>query len=117
MSPATGRRYPLTMICEVWSIARSTVYQAEERGNDESREPKKRGPKTELSDEALVEEIRQVLEESDFLGEGYRKVRVRLRPKGIWVGKNRVLRLMRENRLLAPVRKGRHPRGDRSHSG
>ena len=59
MSPATGRRYPLTMICEVWSIARSTVYQAEERGNDESREPKKRGPKTELSDEALVEEIRQ----------------------------------------------------------
>ncbi len=117
MSPATGRRYPLTMICEVWSIARSTVYQAEERGNDESREPKKRGPKTELSDEALVEEIRQVLEESDFLGEGHRKVRVRLRPKGIWVGKNRVLRLMRENRLLAPVRKGRHPRGDRSHSG
>ena len=78
---------------------------------------RKRGPKTELSDEALVEEIRQVLEESDFLGEGHRKVRVRLRPKGIWVGKNRVLRLMRENRLLAPVRKGRHPRGDRSHSG
>ena len=64
-----------------------------------------------------MEEIRQVLEESDFLGEGHRKVRVRLRPKGIWVGKNRVLRLMRENRLLAPVRKGRHPRGDRSHSG
>ena len=102
------------MICEVWSIARSTVYQADERGNDESREPKKRGPKTELSDEALVEGIRQVIEESDFLGEGHRKVRVRLR---IQVGKNRVLRLMRDNRFLAPVRQGRHPRGDRSHSG
>ena len=54
--------------------------------------------------------------ESDFLGEGHRKVRARLRPKGIGVGKNRVLRLMRENGLLAPVRRG-HPRGDRSHSG
>ena len=37
--------------------------------------------------------------------------------KGIGVGKNRVLRLMRENGLLAPVRRGKHPRGDRSHSG
>ena len=75
MSPATGRRYQLTMICEVWSIARSTVYQAEERGNDESREPKKRGPKTELSDEALVEEIRQVLEESDCSSEWLQRSR------------------------------------------
>ncbi len=67
-------------------------------------------------DEELVEAIRQVRSESEFLGEGHRKVRVRLRPKGIWVGKNRVLRLMRENGLLAPVRRG-HSRGDRSHSG
>ena len=36
--------------------------------------------------------------------------------KGIRVGKNRVLRLMRAHGLLAPVRQG-HPRGDRSHSG
>ena len=64
-----------------------------------------------------MEEIRQVLKESDFLGEGHRKVRARLRPKGIHAGKNRVLRLMRENGLLAPVRRGKHPRGDRSHSG
>ena len=116
MSPGTGRRYPLTLICEVWAIARSTVYLARDRAKHEPRELKKRGPKTKLSDEALVGAIRQVLEQSDFLGEGHRKVRVRLRPKGIWVGKNRVLRLMRENRLLAPVRQG-HPRGDRSHGG
>ncbi len=32
------------------------------------------------------------------------------------VGKNRVPRPMRANRLLAPVRRG-HPRGDRTHSG
>ena len=100
MSPGTGRRYPLTLICEVWAIARSTVYLARDRAKHEPRELKKRGPKTKLSDEALVGAIRQVLEQSDFLGEGHRKVRVRLRPKGIWVGKNRVLRLMRENRTF-----------------
>ena len=80
-------------------------------------EAKKRGPKTKLTDAELLEEIRAVLKESDFLGEGHRKVRARLRPKGIYVGKNRVLRLMRENGLLAPVRRGKYPRGDRSHSG
>ena len=118
VSPGTGRLYPLTMICEVWRAGRSTVYAARDR--EESDGPaglKKRGPKTKLSDEELVEEIRQVLKESDFLGEGHRKVRARLRAKGIGVGKNRVLRLMRENGLLAPVRRGKHPRGDRSHSG
>lgn len=77
----------------------------------------KRGPKTELTDAELLEEIRTVLKESDFLGEGRLKVRVRLRAKGIRVGENRVLHLMRENGLLAPVRRGKHPRGDRSHSG
>ncbi len=118
MSPGTGRPYPLTMICEAWRVGRSTVYAARDREESEGpAEPKKRGPKTKLSDEELVEEIRQVLKQSDFLGEGHRKVRARLRPKGIHVGKNRVLRLMRENGLLAPVRRGKHPHGDRSHSG
>ena len=57
-------------------MGRSTVYAARDR--EESDGPaglKKRGPKTKLSDEELVEEIRQVLKESDFLGEGHRKVR------------------------------------------
>ena len=53
-----------------------------------------------------MEEIRQVLKESvEGPGPSDR------------LGKNRVLRLMRENGLLAPVRRGKHPRGDRSHSG
>jgi putative transposase len=50
------------------------------------------------------------------MGEGHRKVRARLRMRGIRVGKKRVLRLMRENGLLAPVRR-RHSHGDRTHSG
>ncbi len=107
----------MTMICEVWRVARSTVYAARNRtGGTQPVELQKRGPKTKITDEELVIEIRQVLKESDFLGEGHRKVRARLRAKGIRVGKNRVLRLMRENGLLAPVR-FRHERGDRSHSG
>ena len=117
MSEGTGRAYPMTMICQVWQVARSTVYAARKRsGVAQPLEPQKRGPKTRVSDEELLAEIRQVLKESDFLGEGHRKVRARLRAKGIRAGKNRVLRLMRENGLLAPVR-FRHERGDRSHSG
>ena len=115
MSPATGRAYPLVLLCEAWRVPRSSVYALRSPpGGGEKLG--KRGPKTALSDEALVVEIRTVLSESPFLGEGHRKVRARLAVKGIRAGKNRVLRLMRENGLLAPVRQGR-PRGDRSHGG
>ena len=31
VSPGTGRLYPLTMICEVWRVGRSTVYAARDR--------------------------------------------------------------------------------------
>ncbi len=51
------------------------------------------------SDEEEVDAIREVLEQSPLLSEGHRKVRARLRKKGMRVGKNRVLRPMREKRL------------------
>jgi transposase InsO family protein len=57
-----------------------------------------------LPDEVLVEQIRQVLDQSVFHGEGYRKVWARLRHKGVRAWKERVLRLMRENQLLSPAR-------------
>ena len=120
MSPATNRPYPLTMVCETWRVARSSVYALRARlgGPPESGrwQPGKRGPKTALSDEELLREIRTVLKASPFLGEGHRKVKARLAAKGFRVGKNRVLRLMRAHGLLAPGRRG-HPRGDRTHSG
>ena len=63
MSPATDLAYPLTMVCESWRVARSSVYalRAQLGGVPESdrRRPGKRGPKTELSDEELVAEIRR----------------------------------------------------------
>ena len=55
MSPATNRPYPLTMVCETWRVARSSVYalRARRGGPLESdlRLPGKRGPKTALSDD------------------------------------------------------------------
>ena len=69
-----------------------------------------------MSDEDLLRAIRRVLEGSPWLGEGHRKAWARLRVEGIRTRKERVLRLMREAGLLAPVRQGR-PRGPESHEG
>lgn len=60
--------------------------------------------------------MRAVLTESPFHTEGHRKIRARLRARGIRVGARRVLRLARQHRLLAPTRR-LHARGDRAHAG
>jgi transposase InsO family protein len=75
--------------------------------------PARPGPVTSISDPDLVNLIRQVLDASPFAGEGYRKVRARLRREhGIRVSGKRVLRLLRREGLLAPqrVRGRRKPR-------
>ena len=59
VSPATNRAYPLTMVCETWRVARSSVYalRAQQGGplTSDRRQPGKRGPKTALSDEELLQ--------------------------------------------------------------
>ena len=65
------------------------------------------GPRGRMSDADLVEAIRQVLTDSPFHGEGYRKVWARLRHAGLRTSKERVLRLMRENGLSAETPGGR----------
>lgn len=127
----------MTWICAIWRLARSTVYarrfSATRLGGDAQDGPEthdrdrgthrstprsqgKRGPRTPQDDATVLAAIREVLRESPFHTEGHRKVRVRLRPRGFRVGKNRVLRLMREGRLLAPTRR-QHVHGDRTHAG
>jgi putative transposase len=61
--------------------------------------------------------LRRVLEDSPFAGEGYRKLRARLRRQhGVHVSGKRVLRLLRREGLLAPQRtRGR--RRPRLHDG
>lgn len=98
-------------------MARSTVYAALGSTPETAvATPFKRGPKTPMTDDALLSEIRSALKGRPFLTEGHRKVRAMLRSKGIRVGRNRVLRLMRDNRLLVPSREC-HAHGDRTHSG
>lgn len=113
-SPSSGKPYGVVTVCRTWRIARATVYR--HRAPARPAPPRRPGPAGPIADPGLVEEIRRVLQHSPFHGEGHRKVWARLRVAGIRTSKRRVLRLMRENALLAPSRVGL-PRGPRAHDG
>lgn len=103
----TGKPFGVERVCAVWEQARSSFYgrQMREREAAQGFKPGKRGPKPPVSDEDLLDLIRRDLAASPFRGEGHRKVWARLHfGKGLHVGRNRVLRIMRENRLLSPYR-------------
>src|SRR5215831_11747093 len=102
ISPSSNQSYGVARVTSVWDLARSSFYAARCR-QQQPRETKKRGPKVH-SDEELIGEIRQLLAEPVFNGEGYRKIWARLRHKGIRTCKDRVLRLLREHQLLSPSR-------------
>jgi transposase InsO family protein len=104
------------MICRVWRVARATVYAQRQRAQRPGGPARKRGPRTPVSDAEVIAGMRAVVAASPFHTEGHRKVRVRLRARGLVVGKTRVLRLMRQAQLLAPTRR-RHVHGDRAHTG
>jgi putative transposase len=115
VSPRTARPYPLTWVCQVLRIPRSSVYAAQ-APLAPLGPPGKRGPKTLWGDAEVVAGIRAVLAASPFHGEGYRKIRARLAHRGLAVSGKRVLRLMRQHSLLAPRRLG-PPNGDPAHAG
>lgn len=116
ISISTRRRYGVSRVCRVWGFARAGFYRSR-RAAAGSLVPRRRpGPEGPMSDAALVEAIRQVLVDSPFHGEGYRKVWARLRHAGLRTSKERVRRAMRENGLQAATRMGR-PRGPRNHDG
>jgi transposase InsO family protein len=104
VSASAGIPYCLVRVCRAWEIPRSTVYFRRTRATKSLSPPKKRGPKPRISDKDLVDKIQEVLEETHWTGEGYRKVWARLRFKAICVSRKRVLRLMREHSLLAKDR-------------
>ena len=115
VSPRTHRRYPLTMICAVYRVPRSSVYAIAAPPACPAALGKP-DPKTRHSDADVVEAIRAVLAACPFHGEGYRKVRARLAHRGLHLGGKRVLRLLRVHGLLAPRRLG-PPNGDAAHAG
>ena len=114
VSPSTGRRYPLTLICRAYGLSWSSVYAAQSMPTLVGAS--KRGPKPAVSDTEVLTAIRQILATSPFHGEGYRKVRARLAHAGLCVGGKRVVRLMRQHQLLAPRRLG-PPNGNSAHDG
>ena len=120
ISPSATRRYGLARVCSAWKMPRSTFYAQSSSTADPllpaAKNHAKRGPKTALDDDALLALIRADLAASPFTGEGHRKVHARLHfVAGHRVGRNRVLRLMREHRLLSPHRSAFAPA--RAHDG
>ena len=117
-SVSARRVFGKAWVCRLWGVPRSTHY-ARRAAPARPAPAKRRGRKPALSDEALLEKIREVLSEAEalgFRGEGYRKVWARLRHRGIPVSKERVQRLMREHGLQTPHRAGTVP-GPRRHDG
>ena len=114
VSPSTGQAYGLQRVTRIWGVSRATIYRHRHHLDDVRR--KRPGPVGARSDEDLVAEIRQLLQDSPFHGEGYRKLWARLRFAGIRTSRRRVLRLLREHGLLAHQRAGR-PHGSRAHDG
>lgn len=92
---------PLETVCRVAGVSRSAA--CEQRRRRGASEPVRRrpGPVGPMSDRELLAEIRQVLADSPFVGEGHRKVWARLR---------------REAGLLAPTARVRK-RAARLHDG
>ena len=118
-APSAGKPYGLARVCRVWRVARSTVYWQRVRAAlppEQRPVPQRRGPRTDLTDAELTTRIRSVLITVGFDGEGHRTVWARVRVQGVRTAKGRVLRLLRQARLLAPQRVGR-PHGPRAHEG
>lgn len=102
MSPSAKKPYGIQRVCRAWRLARATVQRHKAQADDAPRIPAKRGPKTFLSDEQILAEIRAVLASTLFVGEGHRKVWARLRQeRGVRTSMRRVLRIMREHGILA----------------
>jgi putative transposase len=115
-SASVNRVFGVRRVMRLLNRSRSSVYWARSRSRVIPGPGHKRGPKTDFTDEQLVEHIRGVLGITPFVGEGHRKVWARLRLKGVRTSRQRTLRVMREAGLLAPGRPQR-VLGPRMHDG
>lgn len=108
ISVSAGKPFGLQRVCQVLEFPRSTIYAVRARASSNVTPlvPCKRGPKPKMPDADLLKAISADLAASPFVGEGHRKVWARLRiVHDIRVSRTRVLRLMREHRLLSPHRR------------
>jgi len=110
-SPGAGKPYGVERVCKTWGVPRSSYYGRQavvrdsEAGAVAGQAPPRRGPKPIISDDVVLQAIEADLAAAKFAGDGHRKVWARIRrEKGIVVGRNRVLRIMRDNNMLSPSR-------------
>ena len=94
------KAYPVRVVLKVAGLSSASWYTPS-RAKAEKGRP---GPKPLVCDERLLAAIREDVAASHFHSEGHKKVRARLRRKGIQASRKRYLRLMKANNLLAPVR-------------
>jgi transposase InsO family protein len=98
-----------------WGLNRSTLYAQRARAAQPTSS--RRGHPPTVDDTELLVQIRAVIAESPFHGEGHRKIWARLRTlKQVRTSRRRVLRVMREADLLAPTRQP-NPIVERPHEG
>lgn len=117
MSAETGHR--LGTVCRIAGVSRSAAFERVRREREsgaERRPQRKRGPVGAMPDADLRAEIHRTIEDSPFNGEGHRKIWARLRRRGVRTSRKRVLRLMREDGVLAPTPQVRK-RAARLHTG
>jgi len=114
LSVSAKRFFGKRRVCALTGKPRSSFYY--EPVVTPVSEQGRRGPKVKVSDDLVLEHVRRVLKESPFLGEGHRKIHSMLRLEGITVGRDRLLRILREHELLAPYRQVREL-GPRNHDG
>jgi len=114
-SPSTNRPYGIARVVREWNLPRSTMYAQRARATHPATGRRGRTPT--LDDAALLTQIRAVIAESPFHGEGHRKIWARLRAlKAVRTSMRRVLRVMRAAELLAPTRQP-EPVVERPHEG
>jgi len=109
-----GKSAPISMVLRVSGLSSPAWYDKRKRkGRLSSIKP---GPKVLYTDQEVVVKVKEVLSNPYFHGEGYKKLKVRLSAVGIQVGKERLLRLLKEHNLLAHQRY--NPNGSsRPHTG
>ena len=117
-SPSARRPYGLARVCRAWRLARSSAQLLRHRRQRTVTiaPTPRRGPRSALTDQEILDAVRDAIADSPWVGEGHRKMWAYLRSKGIRTRRDRVLRVMREHDLLAPSRRGSPP-GPRAHDG
>jgi len=106
ISPSTSLTYGLKRVCKAWNLSRSTFYSRKKRKTLKE----KPGPKPNLGEPTLLSMIKEDISASPFKGEGHRKIHARLKRKKAVVGRNRVLKVMKNNDLLSPHRGIKSPK-------